>query len=127
PAIAKFVPPGSCMLSDAVSLLVSANRLTSADAHCPQLIDSTGTWIAMDPNTPPLPCGCGPKDPALTAQWQAWFEHAKYVIFAGKRAFRVPWTPALHTWFDEHYRPIPESHFPVYERADSSPSIRTPA
>ncbi len=102
PAIEAVVPAGACAVSDAASLLISADRFTSARPGCPELVDATGTWLSLDPHHPPSLKG--PFDPALVALWKRWFEQAQYVVQAGPRDFRIPWTPALRQWFLANYR-----------------------
>ena len=98
----QAIPAGSCVLSDAIILLVIANRMNFSPS-CPVMVDSTGTWLAYDAAHPPQRNRREPKDPALVALWQQLLSHADYAVFAGKSAFRVPFTPALSQWFNDRY------------------------
>jgi len=102
PAIEAVIPAGACVVSDAASLLISADRFTSARPGCPVLVDSTGTWLSLDPHHPPSLQG--PFDPALVARWKQWFERAQYVVQSSPEDFRIPWSPALRRWFLANYR-----------------------
>src|SRR5260221_12793288 len=41
--IDRVIPPGSCVANDQVSLLISADRITSSAPGCPFVVDGTGT------------------------------------------------------------------------------------
>lgn len=114
PTIASVIPAGSCAVTDAYSLLVSANRISPTDPKCPVIVDATGTWLSYSPDDPPLPCGCGPKDPSLVAAWKGWLSQATYAVFAGARSFRIPWTPALRSWFRANYTQSSKTTLPIY-------------
>jgi hypothetical protein len=114
PSIASVIPAGSCVITDAYSLLVSANRISPNKPGCPIVVDATGTWLSYSPNDPPLPCGCGPKDPTLVAAWKTWLSQASYAVFAGTTSFRIPWTKALRSWFAANYVHSKETTLPVY-------------
>jgi len=102
------IPPGSCVISDATILLIIANRMNFSPT-CPVMVDSTGTWLAYDAAHPPERNRREPKDPALVALWQELFTHADYTVFAGKSAFRIPFTPALSQWFNDHFAVVPRA------------------
>ena len=100
------IPVGSCVISDATILLIIANRMNFSSS-CPVMVDSTGTWLSYDAAHPPQRNRREPMDPALVALWQRLFSHADYAVFAGKSAFRVPFTPALSQWFNNRFIVIP--------------------
>ncbi len=102
----RSIPAGSCVISDAVILLIIANRMNFAPS-CPVMVDSTGTWLTYDAAHPPQRNRREPMDPALVALWQRMFSQVDYAVFAGKSAFRVPFTPALSQWFNDRFAVIP--------------------
>ena len=97
PVIARAIAPGSCVLSDAASLLILANRFSTVSAQCPAILDSSGTWLSYDPTH--LPPGKAPAQPAIVALWSNAFSKASYVVLSGPKTFRIPWTKALHVQF----------------------------
>jgi hypothetical protein len=106
PELDRAIPAGSCVVTDATSLLVVSNRMNFSPT-CPVLVDSTGTWLAYDPTHPPQRNHLEPKDPQLVALWKQALSHAQYAIFAGAGAFRVPFTPALSAWFNDNFVHVP--------------------
>ncbi len=105
-SIDSAIPKGACVVSEASSLLVIANRV-DLSSNCPAMVDSTGTWLAIAPAYPPRRNRTEPKNAVLVAEWRAIFSKAQYAVFAGKNAFRVPFTPALSTWFNDRFVRIP--------------------
>jgi hypothetical protein len=117
PAIDKAIPAGACAVSDAESILIAANRVSTA-ANCPIVDDSTGTWLSFDPTNPPTRVTSSPKDPALVAYWQQVLSRVTYVTFAGRAAFRIPFTRALRHWFYNHFSQAPGPSALTYVRRD---------
>jgi len=109
------IPAGSCVISDATILLIIANRMNFSSS-CPVMVDSTGTWLAYDAAHPPQRNRNEPRDPALVALWQHLFSHADYAVFAGKSAFRVPFTPTLSQWFNDRFTVVPGAAPITYKR-----------
>ena len=123
PAIAATVPAGSCVLSDAETVLVSAGRAGTGPTGCPAILDATGTWLTYDPAHPPGRTGSGPRDPALVELWRSAFSRADYVVLSGICAFRIPWTPSLYQYFDTHYHHVAGPYGLAFERgAPQSPT-----
>ncbi len=121
------IPAGSCVISDSEILLIIANRMNFSPS-CPVMVDSTGTWLAYDAAHPPQRNRKEPKDPALVALWQHLFSHADYAVFAGKSAFRVPFTPALSQWFNDRFVIVPTAAPITFKRRDrelaNAPAIK---
>lgn len=117
PSFAAGIPKGACALSDVASILVTADRAISAKPDCPPVIDATGTWLSIDPTHPPVRSGTGVKNPAIVALWRHWFAQADYVAFSGAKAFRIPWTPALHAYFSAHFHRVTTTGLLVYARS----------
>ncbi len=118
--VAALVPPGSCVVSDSVNVLVTAGRAFPGPAGCPAIVDATGTWLSADPAHPPTRLfrpysrALRGKDPALVAEWSAIFSRVQYFVASGCNAFRVPWTGALLAQFEEEFTHVSGS--PVYAR-----------
>jgi hypothetical protein len=126
PAIAAVIPNGTCVLTDAETVLVSAGRAGTGPAGCPAIVDATGTWLSVDPDHPPVSSGLEPKDPALVAFWQKAFGQADYVVFSGVKAFRIPFTPALRSWFAAHFTEIATKPLSIYRNDVVPPGKATP-
>lgn len=112
PEIASIVPAGTCALSDAASVLVSANRY-STSAGCPAVVDPTGLWIAADPSHPPLVAAA--RDPALVAGWEQRLSQADYFVSVTRPSFRIPWDRRLDAWFAANYRLVAVDRAFIYE------------
>ena len=101
PIVAAAIPKGSCVLTDAPSLIIEANRFLNSDPTCPLLIDADGTWLAYDGTEPE---GVLSKsDVRLVALWANLFAQAPYVELSSPVTKRIPWTPALRGYFNAHF------------------------
>lgn len=105
PAVAAFVPPGACVLTDEVSLTIAANRFRSTDPGCVVPLDGVGTDYALSDgrNAATGAGGVG----AVASVWLAAFTHAQYVWLSGAADRRIPWTPAIRAYFARHFTPEP--------------------
>jgi alpha-1,2-mannosyltransferase len=99
-AIERAIPPGACVLSDQVSLLISANRLVSAVRGCPVVVDGTGTSYALAHGQSALTSG---NVPAVAAVWQRAFGAAQYVVLTPYNRLRIAWTPQLAAYLRGHF------------------------
>ena len=99
-AIERALPPGACVLSDQVSLLISANRLVSAVPGCPVVVDGTGTSYALGHGQSALTAG---SVPAVAAVWRRAFGAAQYVVLTPVNRLRIAWTPQLQAYLHEHF------------------------
>jgi len=89
------------VVTDYSSLVVSADRFFSTAAHCPDMVDSYGTLLASTNGRK----AAEPQEmSALAALWQAQFAAAAYVWLEWGDQGRIPWTPALYTYFTSHFR-----------------------
>jgi alpha-1,2-mannosyltransferase len=100
-AARRLIPPGACVVSDEVSLMIMADRFISDVPGCPVLMDTTGTDLALSHGR--LPATGAARSPALDAVWRSEFGHAQYVWLSHWQHRRVPWTPALRTYFSGHF------------------------
>jgi len=107
-AASALIPPGACVLTDTVSVTIATNRFTASSPGCPAIVDTVGTLIATT----------GGKDFAagravLAADTRVWwqaFRRAEYVWLVGNSygytGARIAWTPALHAYFERHFKLI---------------------
>jgi hypothetical protein len=51
----------------------------------------------------------------LVAKWRGWFDRADYVVLSVD-AFRVPWSPELSEWFNQHFERVGTPGPVVYRR-----------
>jgi hypothetical protein len=99
-AIERAIPPGACVLSDQVSLLISANRLISTIPGCPVVVDGTGTSYALGHGRSALTTGTVP---AVAAVWRRAFSAAQYVCLTPYNRLRIAWTPQLKAYLHRHF------------------------
>ena len=120
----RHIPPGSCVVTDMVSMTLVADRFTSSHRRCPQLIDSVGTDYALAHGRSAL-SGAG-RSPAVRSTWLAALRRAQFVwLYCGPpRAAhcdvstnrRIPWTNRILTYFAAHFRRLPGPPPHLYER-----------
>jgi alpha-1,2-mannosyltransferase len=99
-AIRQAIPAGACVLSDQVSLLISANRLVSGVPGCPVVVDGTGTSYALAHGQSALTSG---NVPAVAAVWRRAFGAAQYVVLTPYNRLRIAWTPQLVAYLHSHF------------------------
>jgi alpha-1,2-mannosyltransferase len=105
-AIASRIPAGACVVTDQMSLLIDANRVTATAPDCPAIVDPYGTWLAADPLHPPP--SVGPYAPSLVGSWDAWLGRADYLLleFPIPRSPDIPGAPSTTARFEQQFRPI---------------------
>jgi hypothetical protein len=118
--VAAMIPKGACAVSDAEGLLIAGNRVLSARADCPVVVDSTGTWISYVPAHPPAARGVEVSNPALVAYWANVFRHVDYIVLSSPTPFRIPWTPALQAEVAARFHQLPGSEPVIYEANSAS-------
>ena len=101
----RAIPPGSCVLSDAVSVTIALNRFWSTRPGCPAIDDGTGANLALSHGLGAT-TGAG-RVPAVANMWMSAFRHAQFVMLSYHESRRVPWTPALRSYFRAHFRRVP--------------------
>jgi hypothetical protein len=99
-AIERAIPPGACVLSDQVSVLISADRLISAVPGCPVVVDGTGTSYALGHGQSALTAG---RVPAVAAVWRQAFSAAQYVCLTPSNRLRIAWTPQLEAYLHDNF------------------------
>jgi hypothetical protein len=103
-AFEDLIPPGACVVSDQVSLLISANRFEASKPGCPVVIDSLATTLVLTQGTS-IQGGANSDHPAI-AQWRKILEKAQYVWLSPNHWRRLPWPPYEERWFREHFKQI---------------------
>jgi hypothetical protein len=103
-AFARAIPPGSCVATDEVSLLILANRFVTDVPGCSPMVDGTGTDLALSRGGTPG-TGAG-RNPAVAAAWREEFAHAQYAWLSAYSHRRIAWSPALRAYFDRHFVPV---------------------
>jgi alpha-1,2-mannosyltransferase len=115
--ITRAIPPGACVVSDQVSLLIMANRFEPARPGCPVVIDALATTLSMTGGVS-VQAGAE-KDRAAVLAWRRILERAQYVWFSPNQWKRVPFGfgTADWAWFTEHFRQI------VPDNPDDRPNV----
>ncbi len=127
-ALDAHVPAGSCVVTDDSSLTVVGSRFRSTVPGCTNMVDATATDMALGDGHMAL-TGAG-RYPAVQSAWLDAFRHAQYVSLScgppGARRCRsssnrrVPWTPAILSYFVTHFRPVGHHSGALYVRDDHS-------
>jgi alpha-1,2-mannosyltransferase len=106
-AASALIPPGACVLTDTAAATVVIGRFSASSPGCPIIVDTVGTLIATT-HGKDFVAGPGVLQ-ADTQVWQQAFEQARYVWLIGNNGYtgaRIAWTPALHAYFETHFRLI---------------------
>jgi alpha-1,2-mannosyltransferase len=109
-AVERVVPPGACVLTDEVALLISADRFSSAAPGCPVVVDGTGTSYALGQGRSASAAG---SVPAVAAVWQQAFRAARYVLLTPYNQNRIAWTPQLRAYFQDNFASVPGNWAPL--------------
>jgi hypothetical protein len=97
----RLIPPGSCVATDEVSLVLLADRFTASAPGCSPVVDGLGTDLALSGGLKPA-TGAG-RVPAVAAVWWQAFTHARFVWLSRLNHRRIAWTPALRGYFRSHF------------------------
>ena len=106
-AASTLIPPGACVLTDTAAATVVIGRFSASSPGCPAIVDTVGTLIATT-HGKDFVAGPGVLQ-ADTQVWQQAFQQARYVWLIGNNGYtgaRIAWTPALHAYFETHFRLI---------------------
>jgi hypothetical protein len=106
-AIDQLIPPDACVLTDQVAVTLAANRFESSDPHCPQMVDSLGTTLALSYGLKPRTGAA--KVPAVNAAWNQAFRNAQYVLLTATNIRRIAWTTELEAYLTNHFTQIYQS------------------
>ena len=110
--VAQYIPAGACVVTDEVSLTISADRFSSNKPGCPDVIDSLATTLVLSGGTSIQ--GGALDMPKVVQGWQEILGKADYVWVSSNSDKRVPWTqPSKKTsasplwiWFTQHFTPV---------------------
>jgi alpha-1,2-mannosyltransferase len=97
-----LIPAGACVVTDEISMVISANRFTAARPGCPDVIDSLAVTLVLS-NGVSVQGGASAL-PDVVAAWESIFGKAQYVWLSPTNTRRIPWTPALSSWFTTHFQ-----------------------
>jgi len=106
-AASALIPPGACVLTDTAAATVVIGRFSASSPGCPAIVDTVGTLIDTT-HGKDFVAGPGVLQ-ADTQVWQQAFQQARYVWLIGNNGYtgaRIAWTPALHAYFETHFRLI---------------------
>ena len=106
-AASALIPPGACVLTDTAAATVVIGRFNASSPGCPAIVDTVGTLITTT-HGKDFVAGPGVLQ-ADTQVWQQAFRQARYVWLIGNNGYtgaRIAWTPALHAYFETHFRLI---------------------
>jgi alpha-1,2-mannosyltransferase len=98
--VAGEIPPGSCVVTDQISNLISVNRFDHPPG-CPDVIDALATTLVLGHGTS-VQAGAGGL-PAVVTGWQSILGRAQYVLLSPQSAKRIPIGSA---WFRENFTPV---------------------
>ncbi len=125
-ALQAHVPAGACVVTDDSSLTVVGSRFRSTVPGCTNMVDATATDMALGDGRMAL-TGAG-RYPAVQSAWLDAFRHAQYVSLScgppgARRCYsssnrRIPWTPAILSYFVTHFRPVGHHSGALYVRDD---------
>jgi hypothetical protein len=93
-----------------VSFAIAASRFQPPRSGCPDVVDSLAATLALGDGV--SPAGGAAQSPAVIAGWEDIFRQSDFVWLQGGFAGRIPWTPALKAWFDDHFHQV--AAFPQY-------------
>jgi hypothetical protein len=100
-AMARRIPPGSCLVTDDASLAIAADRFADLPPGCPDIVDALAATLVLS-NGVSVQDGAG-QMPQAVAAWRSWLGKADYVWLSSISDRRIPWTPALAAWFNANF------------------------
>ncbi len=103
-AAEHLIPPGSCVISDSVTMLLLANRFNSSTPGCTLIDDGLGTDLALSRGLTPA-TGAGAV-PAVASLWLRSIRHADFVWLSRNYARRIPPTHAWSQYLRRHFKLI---------------------
>jgi alpha-1,2-mannosyltransferase len=108
--ISSLIPAGSCVVTDEVALVISANRFESSKPGCPTVIDSLATTLVLAHGQSVQ--GGANYNRAAVAGWKTILLKAQYVWLSPNYRRRLPFDfgTAQWKWFTDHFRQIAPTH-----------------
>ncbi len=108
PSVARLIPQGACVISDQVAVTIAADRFTSGEVNCPDVVDSLAQTLVLSHGVSVE--GGAASRPGVVTGWEAILSRAQYMWVTGGHANRIPWTPQLDAWFNAHFHKIAVFH-----------------
>jgi hypothetical protein len=108
-AVERVIPPGACVATDEMALLISADRTSSARG-CPAVVDGTGTSYVLGQGRS---AATARSVPAVTAVWQQAFRAARYVLLTPYNGNRIAWTPQLRAYLRDNFAAVSGNWAPL--------------
>lgn len=122
-AAQRLIPPGTCVVTDQASYTIAIDRFVSAVPGCSLMIDGLGTDYALsNGRSPQTDAG---NSPAVEAAWMSAFRAATYAWLTTVSYRRVPWTPQLRAYFNNHFVPLTEGPDGLYIRRGQKRGTRS--
>jgi len=103
-AVKRLIPPGACVVTDQASYTIAIDRFVSTMPGCSLMIDGLGTDYALS-NGRNAQADAG-MSPAVEAAWMSAFRAARYALLTTTSYRRIPWTPQLKAYFENHFAPL---------------------
>jgi alpha-1,2-mannosyltransferase len=103
-AVQRLIPAGSCVITNNPALTIVANRFVPARAHCPAVVDTYGTLLAMTGGRPQSATMATLRTAELT--WQGWFNQATYV-WLDSPDHGLPWANSLYNYLGVYFQRVP--------------------
>jgi len=97
----QLIPKGACVVTDSPSYLLIGDRFTSDRPGCSQMVDPLGTDLALGNGR--RPATGASHVPAVIGAWRQAFSTAGWALLTPKNPQRIPWNPALRTFFRERF------------------------
>jgi alpha-1,2-mannosyltransferase len=97
--LGRMIPPHACVVTDEISLLVSADRF-DIPPGCPYVIDSLATTLMLSHGVS-IQGGAG-RMASVAYAWRSILDRARYVWLSPGDARRIP----AGTWFREDFAPV---------------------
>lgn len=113
------IPAGACVVTDQISLTIAADRFTAARPGCPDVMDAFAETLVLSNGVSVQGGAAG--HATVVAAWRSILGRAGYVWLSPNNWRRIPWTPALNSWFRAHFTELParDSVGTVFKRADA--------
>lgn len=112
--IQRLIPRGACVVTDQVSYTIEINRFVSTNPRCSAMVDGVGSDYALSGGRNGI-TGAG-EAPAVESMWLSAFKAAQYAWLTGDADRRIPWTPALTSYFEQNFVPLNGGEGQVYVR-----------
>lgn len=98
------IPAGACVVTDQVSMAISANRFLTTRADCPDVLDSLGETLVLSNGVSDQ--GGAQDLPEVVDAWKSILGRADYVWLSPNNWRRIPWTAGLQAWFDGNFNRV---------------------